>query len=252
MRHSAFTACLMAAATPALAAEVQPPTIVVIGSGRAERPADYALLNFTLRGEGVTPPQAVKALSEAQAKLDASLPKLPGKPNTELRSSALQIREVRAKGCDNRGYPLPASGDCAVVGAIATQGFQVRVTPAARAGDTASLVAQIGGVDVNVSGGGVTDENTLEDAAMRDAVADAKRQAELLAAASGVKLGPVVRVQDNQAMPIMGYASVSRGDVAPPPPPLPVPPVQLSSPLNYTPQPVTRTARVMVTYGLEP
>lgn len=251
MRNALPAACLIVAATPVLAAEVQPPTIAVIGSGRAERLADYAQLNFTMRGEGATAPQAVKALADAQAKLDVSLPKLPGKPTAEIRSSALQIREVRAKGCENRGYPLPTSGDCAVIGMIATQGFQVRVTPATRAGDAASLVAQIGGVDVNVSGGGVIDENALEDAAMRDAVADAKRQAELLAAASGVKLGPIIRVQDSQASQVFAYGS---NVAAPPPPapPLPIPPVQLASPLNYTPQPILRTARLMVTYGVEP
>lgn len=257
MRRFAGTACLMALATPALAApalaaEVQPPTIAVIGSGRAERPADYALLNFTMRGEGATAPQAVKALSDAQAKLYASLPKLPGKPEAEIRSSTLLIRELRAKGCENRGYPLPASGDCAVVGIIATQGFQVRVTPATRAGDAASLIAQIGGVDVNVGGGGVSDESALEDAAMRDAVADAKRQAQLLAAASGVKLGAVSRVQDSQTAAVMAYANNGAPPPPPPPPPLPVPPVQLNAPLNYTPQPVVRTARVMMTFELEP
>lgn len=251
VRPFPLAACLFAVAPPAMAAEVQPPTIAVIGSGRVERLADYALLNFNLRGEGATAPEAVRALAAVQAKVDASLPRLPGKPTTETRSFTLQIREVRGKGCENRGYPPMTAGDCAVVGVIATQGFQLRVTPAAKAGDAASLVAQIGGFDVNAVGGGVSDEKALEDAAMRDAVADAKRQAELLAAASGVKLGPIIRVQDNQANSVVvtGYAN----NAPPPPaPPLPVPPVSLASPLNYTPQPITRTARVMVTYGIEP
>ena len=250
MRHLALVPCLLAFASAALAAEVPPPTIAVIGSGRAERPADYALLNFTLRGEGATSPEAVKALAGVQARVEASLPKLPGKPATEARSTNLQIREVRGKGCENRGYGNPqlTSGDCAVVGFVATQTFQLRVTPATKAGDAASLVVQIGGFDLNASGGGVSDEHALEDAAMRDAVADAKRQAELLAVASGVKLGPIIRVQDSQAMPIV----VTGSAVNAPPPPLPMPPVQLASPLAYAPQPISRTARVMVTYGLEP
>jgi uncharacterized protein YggE len=252
VRHAVLTACLLAAAAPAVAAEAPTPTIAVIGSGRAEKLADYAFLNFTLRGEAPAAPQAVKALAEAQARLEASLPKLPGKPATEVRGASLQIREVRAKGCEMRGYPLPSTGDCAVIGSIATQGFQVRVTPAARAGDAASLVAQLGGADVNVSNGGVGDEAALDDAAMRDAIADAKRQAVLIAAASGVKLGPVIRVQDNQANAVMNYAGAP-----PPPPPEPlsvsgVQVVQLASRLNYTPQPIIRTARVMVTYGIEP
>lgn len=251
MRRFVLPAFLLAVSTPTLAAETTPPTIAVIGSGRAERSADYAFLNFTLRGEGATSPEAVKALVNAQARLDVSLPKLPGRPTTETRSSNLQIREVRGKNCENRGYGYPqmASGDCAVIGFIATQTFQLRVTPATKAGDAASLVAQIGGFDVNASGGGVSDEHALEDAAMRDAVADAKRQAELLAAASGVKLGSILRVQDSQANPVVVSASSA---AASPPPPLPLPPVQLASPLPYAPQPIVRTARVMVTYGLEP
>ncbi|WP_299014814.1 hypothetical protein [uncultured Caulobacter sp.] len=53
-------------------------------------------------------------------------------------------------------------------------------------------------------------------------------------------------------MPVVTAYANSVPAPPPPPPPLPVPPVQLSSPLNYTPQPIVRTARVMVTYGLEP
>ncbi|MBO9543028.1 SIMPL domain-containing protein [Caulobacter sp.] len=251
MRHALLAISLLAVAAPALAAEAPAPTINVVGSGRAERLADYAFLNFTLRGEGAASPEAVKALALAQARLEASLPKLPGKPTTETRSFNLQIREVRAKGCENRGYPQMTSGDCTIVGSIATQGFQLRITPASRAGDAASLIAQLGGADVNASGGGVTDDKALNEAAMRDAIADAKRQAQLIAAASGVKLGPIVRVQDSQEMPI-GAFSYGAPPPPPPPPPLPVSAVQLTSPLNYAPQPIVRTARVMVTYGLEP
>ncbi|WP_454715127.1 SIMPL domain-containing protein [Caulobacter segnis] len=252
MRHALLAVSLLAVAMPAIAAEAPTPTINVIGSGKAERLADYAFLNFTLRGEGATSPEAVKALAAAQARLEASLPKLPGKPATETRSFNLQIREVRAKGCENRGYPQLTSGDCTIVGSIATQGFQLRVTPATKAGDAASLVAQLGGVDVNASGGGVTDEGALDDAAMRDAIADAKRQAQLIATASGVKLGAIQRVQDNQATPVGAFGYSAAPPPPPPPPPLPVPAVSLASPLNYAPQPITRTARVMVTYGLEP
>jgi uncharacterized protein YggE len=251
VRNAFLAVSLLAVAMPAIAAEAPTPTINVVGNGRVERPADYAFLNFSLRGEGATSPEAIKALALAQARLEASLPKLPGKPATETRSFNLQIREVRAKGCENRGYPQLTSGDCTVVGSIATQNFQLRVTPAAKAGDAASLVAQLGGADVNASGGGVTDEGALNDAAMRDAIADAKRQAQLIATASGVKLGPIQRVQDNQAGPVV-TAYANNAPPPPPPPPLPVPAVSLASPLNYAPQPITRTARVMVTYGLEP
>lgn len=114
-------------------------------------------------------------------------------------------------------------------------------------------MAQIGGFDLNASGGGVADENALEDAALRDAVTDAKRQAELLAVASGVKLGAIIRVQDNQANAVVtAYANNAPPPPPPPPPPQGTPVVQLASPLAYAPQPIVRTARVLVTYGVEP
>jgi uncharacterized protein YggE len=67
-------ACLFSAASPAGQTTEQPtpsntpsPMITVIGNGRAETPADFAWLNFNLRGEGPTSPEAVAALTTAAA-----------------------------------------------------------------------------------------------------------------------------------------------------------------------------------------
>ena len=150
--------------------------------------------------------------------------------------------------------PNLSTGECAVIGSIATTNVQVKVTPAKQVGDVASLAAQLGAADVNVSNGGLVDTQPLEDKAMRLAVADAKRQAQLIADASGRMLGSILRIQDSQAgangpLPI------------PPPPPPPayearedivVSAAKLTAPLPMTPPTITRAARVSVTYSLLP
>lgn len=253
-------ACLFSAASSlALAQTAESPTpapmIMVIGNGRAEAPADFAWLNFNLRGEGATSPEAVTALTTSRGKLEASLKALPGRPTLDVRAGTLSIREVRPKACvANYATPNLSTGECAVIGSVATVGFQVKVTPAKQVGDVASLAAQLGASDVNLNGGGLADDQALEDKAMREAIADAQRQARLIGESSGRRLGPILRIQDSQANAINSFP-------APPPPPPPqyeareefaFPAARLVAPLSMTPPPIVRNARVTVTYSLLP
>jgi uncharacterized protein YggE len=250
-------ACLLTAASSAAHAQAvdqPPPMITVIGNGRAEAPADFAWLNFTLRGEGATSPEAVTALTSSRGKLEASLKALPGKPVLEVRGGSLSIREVRPKACQvNYAAPNLSSGECAVIGSVAVVGFQVKVTPAKQVGDVASLAAQLGAADVNVNNGGLGEDQALEDKAMREAIADAQRQARLIAESSGRRLGPILRIQDSQANVINNLAP------APPPPPAyeaqdiaAFSAAKLAAPLAMTPPPIVRNARITVTYSLLP
>lgn len=267
MRSLLVAALVAAAPLPALAqapqtqaVQTQPtpvPVIVVVGNGRAERPADHAQLIFNLRGEGATGAEAMAALSTLRAKVEASLAGLPDKPKIELRTNNLNVREVRAKACESRGYGMPtlSAGECAVIGNVATLNFQAKISPAKRVGDAASLVAQLGGSEVNVSGGGLNDDQALLDDAMRDAIADARRQAQLIAQASGVKLGPIGRIQDSQAITTPSMPYVVSNAPPPPPPPPPGYDVGALAPLAVKfaldPSPITRTARVTVTYQID-
>ncbi len=254
MRPMLLAAVLTITPSALLAQTVEPaaPTLTVVGNGRVEAPADFAWLSFSLRGEGPTSPEAVTALSANRGKLEASLAALSGKPTLDVRSGTLSIREVRPKACvTNYAAPNLSTGECAVIGSVAVVGFQVKVTPAKQVGDVASLAAQLGAADVGVNNGGLTENQTLEDKAMREAIADARRQAQLIAEASGSKLGPILRIQDSQANAISNFAP------APPPPPpslareeFAFSASRLVAPLTMTPPPIMRTARVSVTYSL--
>lgn len=255
--RTVLLACLISAASSAAFAQASdqpPPMITVIGNGRAEAPADYAWLNFSLRGEGATSPDAVAALTAARGKLEASLKTLPGKPTLDVRGGSLSIREVRPKACMvNYAAPSLSTGECAVIGSVAVVGFQVKVTPAKQVGDVASLAAQLGAADVNLNNGGLAEDQSLEDRALREAIADSQRQARLIAESSGRHLGPILRIQDSQANAI--------NNIAPPPPPAPLyeaqdiaafSAVKLAAPLAMTPPPIVRNARITVTYSLLP
>lgn len=253
-------ACLFSAASSlALAQTPESPTpapmVMVIGNGRAEAPVDFAWLNFNLRGEGATSPEAITALTTSRGKLEASLKALPGKPTLDVRGGTLSIREVRPKACVvNYAAPSLSTGECAVIGSVATVGLQVKVTPAKQVGDVASLAAQLGAADVSLNSGGLADDQALEDEAMREAIADAQRQARLIAESSGRRLGPILRIQDSQANAINSFP-------APPPPPPPqyeareetaFSAAKLVAPLAMTPPPIVRNARITVTYSLLP
>ncbi|WP_269716578.1 SIMPL domain-containing protein [Caulobacter sp. NIBR2454] len=247
----------------AAAAQVMPPpdrpTVVVTGTGKARKPAEFALVGFTVRGEGKTPTEAIKALNDSRSSIEKSLVRLAGAKVTELMGESLSVQDVRTPACEpQRPYAVQmrlTSEECAVIGAIASINIQARIEPAEKVGEAASLVAQLGGKNPYMRGSGLRDRKPLDDDAMASAVGEARRQAEVLAKAAGVKLGPILRIMDGNTQ----FDSRNMMMAAPPPPapPMPIPPVtvtgaRVESPVDLTVRDIEANARVTVMFAIEP
>lgn len=260
---SALLLCAFAASVAQAQAQQPPPpperpSVTVIGVGEAKKPAEYVLFSLTVRGEGATPVEAMKAMSASRAAIEGGVRSLKGVDKLETRTTILNTQEVRDRKCDAgrptySQQPTLNTGDCAVIGAVVTLQETLRLAPPKRLGDVLSMATQLGAKSATATGTGTDDDRPLVDEATAKAFADARRQAETIAKAAGLRLGPVLRAQNQQAAySPLGLPGVAIAQAAVSPPAPPRPPVALEVPVDLTTQPIVRDARLIVTFALEP
>ena len=250
LRHFALVICAVLVATPALAQSSG--EIVVAGRGEIERPSEWARIAMALRGEGKTSVDALRALTDSQKKLEDSLQRLADAKSVKIITGDLKVLPVQADDCEGEEYrprPKLEQGGCAIQGYVATMTLIAKVAPADRAGDAASLAAELGARNVTLVDFGVEAPDALREAATRAAVEDARKQALTMASASGRKLGAITRIQSG-----MGFQDeeevAAAADRAPSP--FLAKPVAPSVRVDVTVPPVTESARVIVAFRLEP
>lgn len=226
--------------------------IIVMGVGSAERPADWAEISLSARGEGKTAVEALRALTKVQARLQDGVGSLAGATGVRIDTSELKMAEVRGDGCDvGESYEPKAmlsDGACAIKGHIATLSMKVRVLPAGKAGDAASLAAELGGTSVELDAFGLNDPAALADAATRAAIENARAQALSIAKASGATLGAIVRVQDPTTME---FEFSSAPKLASRPAERPVDRTAPTVTVEISVPPVKEMARLTVVFALE-
>lgn len=195
-------ACIASLATALIAlpaigqTTAERPTIVVEGRGVAERAPDAFFIGGDLRGEGPDRVSALRALVAAQTRVTEGLNDLEGLTAGKLRTETVEVQPVYAGNCQPNRRDDDA---CPVSAYAATMRFQFKGAPASRAGDAVSLAAERGARRVSTTGSEVDDETALRADANRLAFADARRQADTLAAASGQRIVRLLKVQDSNA-----------------------------------------------------
>ena len=195
---------MMAAATFAMGCLVLPaaaqdetrarhPVISVAGTGEADLKPDFARLLVSVSTQGDTVPPAVEANRNSTERVLARIEALGVKRN-DIRTEAFQVLQTPPRiGPDGRELKTPRF----------TVTHQLRITTRDIAG-VGKLTGEI------VAGGdmlfeslrwGLDRQEEGGDEARRDAVRDARRQAEIYAAAAGVKLGRLMEIRDGSAQP---------------------------------------------------
>lgn len=222
-----------------------PARMQVTGHGEVKYMPDVATIVFTIRGEGASSDDAVRAMTASGARIDAALHAID--PGAEPHTSEVKIEQVRSNDCKEQEYGRPqlSTGACAIAGYVATQSVTLRTSAVKDAGTIVGLVGRAGGLSPRIEGFTVRDSRPQQQQAIAAALADAASKAAAIAAASHVQLGPILNIDSgprNDAPEIMlkgtRVASVS---APPPPPPVPV---------NVTPEPLTTDSYVTVTYTI--
>jgi uncharacterized protein len=184
------TALALPFAAPALAESDMARTITVTGTGTVEAAPDMATLMIGVTTQGATAAEALAANTSATEAVIARLT-ASGIAGRDMQTSNLSI---------NPNWTGYDSSTPTISGYVASNMLTVRV----RALDTTGAVLDAAVADgANTLNGltfGLADPEPAYNEARKEAVADARAKAELLAEAAGVTLGKVLSIADGGAM----------------------------------------------------
>ena len=189
--------------------------ITVTGTGRVEAAPDMATISLGVTSEART---ARAAMDETSVKVAALLAVLDaaGIEPRDRQTTGLSLNPV----WDHRTYD--SGGSPRIVGFSAQNTVTVRVRALDGLGELLDGVLGAGGNTFNGLAFGFLEPRPLEDEARRRAVADARAKAELLTAAAGVALGPVVSIAEGggYAPPMPEFRMAMAADSMPAPVPV--------------------------------
>src|ERR1700737_2458492 len=180
-------------AAPALAQIVPTATISVTGEARVSVPPDLAQIDGGVTSEAKTAREASDANHAAMGKVLLAL-KGAGIAEKDFQTSRLSLQPQYA----NQNRPAPN----VVVSYRASNRVTIRlrdVTTVASVIDTlvGAGANEIGGINFTVS-----EASKLLDDARNEAIADARRKAEIYAKAAGVTLGTPLSISEHPGVPV--------------------------------------------------
>ena len=173
-------------------------TMTVTGQGEALAAPDMAVVTIGVQTDGETAAAALRANSAAM-----------GKTIDKLKAMDIAARDIQTSGLNvNPRYNYEKNrSEPEVIGFRANNSVHVRLRDLDKAGAVIDEAVSSGANSLGGISFTFADPQPLYDDARRDAVADARARATLLADASGVKLGPILTIQD-------GYVAAPRPQIA--------------------------------------
>jgi len=200
---------LSAVSAPAVAQQKPSERYVsVTGEGEANAVPDLAIIQAGVTTQGKTARIASDANSKAMAKVLAAL-RAAGIAERDMRTSQFSISPI---------YDSRRDGDNRITGFQAANQVSVKVRDLAKLAAVLDQVISAGANDVSGIHFTVSERSKLLDKARGEAVADARRKAELLANAAGAKLGPAMAIVENAGAPVpVQRFAVRAASTAPPP-----------------------------------
>ena len=192
MKHHIKLAAVAIAliATPAVAQSPAPPMITVSGEGSVSVPPDLALVDGGVTLEAKTAREASEANNIAMGKVLLAL-KNAGVDDKDLQTSRLSLSPQYAQ------QSRPNGGPNVISGYRASNRVTVRVRDVTKVAATIDTLVTAGANEVGGINFIVTKASQLLDEARTQAVADARRKAELYAKAAGVTLGAPINISED-------------------------------------------------------
>lgn len=186
------------------------PRIDLVASGSVELAPEVATIRYAVRGEGASAEAAIRALVTRKDAIARVLGQF-GDTKLELTTGSMEVQEVRGRECQRIDSAMPrlSTGVCAIQGFVAEIGVTVKVIPVARAGTLTGAIAQAGGTEVSLADFGLIDPAAARRKAIAAAMANGKAQAEAIAAASGSRLGRLLRVSDGDMRDVIVAEDIS-------------------------------------------
>lgn len=192
---------------PGFAQEAPAPMITVTGEGVVEAAPDIATLTIGVTTQGDTAAAALAANSTA---LDAVL--------ARLTAAGIEPRDMQTSNLSlNPNWTGYDSGAPKITGFVASNMLTVRVRALDSLGAVLDASVADGANTLNGLTFGLANPDPVLDEARKEAVANARAKAELLAEAAGVKLGKVVSISETAGyQPPMPMFRQDAASAAPP------------------------------------
>lgn len=229
VRKLALTGAVASLAVAPVAAAAQscgmagPSRLTVTGEGQSRVAPDMAVVQLGVTTQADSAAEAMRQNSDQQTAVIEAL-RGAGIDETQIQTSGLNLN------------PLMNYEDNQVTGYQASNVVTVRIAEMDRVGEVLDTIVAAGANEIN----GITfsreDGAEALDQARRDAVADARRKAEVLAEASGTTLGPVIAMRD--VATIDGPRPMMRMEAA------------MADSMPVQPGQVEMSAQVEIDYGL--
>jgi len=185
---AAFMIPLGLGAAPAVAQQPGPPVVSVTGTGEIERVPDFARIFISVTNQADAVGEAVAANNEATSRALSRLAEL-GVAREDILTSNFQVYDTpERRDRDGNIRPQPAY----------TAAHQLRVVTRDidGVGQLAGEVLALDGMTFQSIAWGLDRSDEAQDEARRLAVADARRQAQVLTEAAGVEIGPIRQISE--------------------------------------------------------
>jgi uncharacterized protein YggE len=205
MNHSlALAVAATLLATPALAQTVPPSAISVTGEASVSVPPDQAQIDGGVSTEAKTAREASDANNAAMGKVLLAL-KGAGIDEKDYQTSRLSLQPQYAP---NRSGPSP------VVGYRASNRVTIKLRDVTKVASMIDVLVGAGANDIGGINFMVSQASKLLDEAREQAIADARRKAQIYAKAAGVTLGEPIAISEGGSPTPMFRSKVAGGMAA--------------------------------------
>ncbi|MBC8337471.1 MAG: SIMPL domain-containing protein [Alphaproteobacteria bacterium] len=192
-----LTAVLLVAG-PARADVGKIPSVTVTGSGAATATPDTADVRV---GATVFADTATKALADAGTRAEGLLKaaRSQGIADRDIQTSGVSLRPRMTPGNRNRqNQPGQKPG---IAGYVARLDYTLIIRDLEKLGTILDRLVAAGGNEMGAIRMFVSETGALTDAARQNAMKDAEHAAAILAGEAGLRLGPVLRIEESTASP---------------------------------------------------
>jgi uncharacterized protein len=167
--------------------------IIVSGTGKASAKPDMAEVNIGVVTQEQNAAEAVRKNNQLVSELIASF-KADGIADKDLQTSQFDVSPVYQQDNDR------ARNQTKIVAYRVSNQLHVRVRVLDKLGATLDRAVGAGANQINGISFHISDTKPLADQSLQAAVADARRKAQIICDAAGVKLGTVLEIRESQAM----------------------------------------------------
>ena len=166
--------------------------IIVDGEATVEAMPDHFKVSASIYSKESTQEEALGKITAIYAEIKKQLPMLEGIEKLQITTSGASVGPVYEYRCEQESYDEES---CPVIGYQGSISVSIEGSPADMAGNVLSYVSELGAASVSFNGFFVSNYSDYQKQAMRAAVENARKKAELIASASGSTILGAAKIQ---------------------------------------------------------